>query len=228
MRIFIAVVFATLGVWLALGAPNASAAGSSLGESRWSAEVGTWVGSGSSDRSIAVRRHTGANTAWRLAVYASVFSFDGDGTYLETGSPDAPVARFEDYHDYVFTLQWMHFATIRDGLAVTLGVGPFYENRVDAYRYTHDAGLPTYYEDESRAQIDLYGLELGLGTEWFFSRRFSLGGLVGLRAGLGTRTDTDIHRDRIGAGYTIEEIGVESDMASLETMNGRILLSIYF
>lgn len=228
MRIAAAILFAVLGVLSLWIAPSAIAAGSALGESKWSLEVGTWLGSGSYDGSIAVRRHTGANTAWRFAIDAYASGYDGDGTEVVTGLPDGDVVRWSDYHDYAFSLQWMHYASIRDGLAVTFGVGPFYETYVQASRDSYNAGQPSFLEWESRESRDLYGLDFGLGLEWFFSRRFSLGGQVGLRAGLGTSTVTSIARQDIGVDYTIDQTTIESDLARLDTSNGRILLSIYF
>jgi len=228
MRIRTAVVLAALGLALALIAPQVAAADTALGESKWSLEIGTWLGSGSGDAAIAIRRHTGANTAWRFGIEADVSSLDGDGTRTETGLADQDALYFSDHHDYVLSLQWMHFAAVRDNLTATFGFGAFYSNYLSSYRQTYAVGQPSFYEYEDHDGQVTYGLDLGLGVEWFFSRRFSLGGQVGLRAGLGTDTATTIYREGTGATYEIRETTIESDITRVETSGGKILLSAYF
>lgn len=228
MRIRTAAVLAALGFCLALTAPPAAAADAALGQSKWSLEVGTDLGNGYTDYTIGVRRHSGAGSAWRFGIEASFDNLDGDGKRIETGAADAPVARFSDYHDWVATLHWMRFAPLRDDLAATFGVGAFYEDYREASRSTSNVGLPSFYEYESTYGTTGYGLDLTLGAEWFFSRRFSLGGQVGLRAGLGTSSSTYIIRDGAGATFDHIESTIEGDVTTVRTSGGKILLSAYF
>lgn len=228
MRIRTAVVLAALGFCLALIAPPAAAADTALGESKWSLEVGTDLGIDYADYTVGIRRHSGAGSAWRVGVEASFDNSDGDGKRTETGSADLPMARFEDYHDWVATLHWMRFAAVRDNLAATFGVGAFYEDYRSSSRSTTAPGTPSFYERENLYASSTYGLDLTLGAEWFFSRRLSLGGQAGLRAGLGSLTQTSIYRDMVGANVYEDRTEVESDLTTLRTSGGRILLSVYF
>lgn len=228
MRIRTAVVLAALGFCLAIIAPPAAAADTALGESKWSMEVGTWLGSGDGDAAIGIRRHMGASTAWRLGIEVDFSDLNGDGTRSETGTADLEATYFSDYHDNVFTLHWMHFASVRDNLAATLGIGAFYEDYLSSQRSGTGEGQPSFTQYEYRDTQVTYGLDLGVGVEWFFSRRFALGGQVGLRAGLGTGTSTDISRRGTGPTYDKTETTIESDITRVETSGGKILLSAYF
>jgi len=229
MRTWIAGIVVALGLCLALVAPQAARADTALGESSWSLEFGTDLGSGSGDYTIAIRRHSSASTAWRFGVEAQVSKSDGDGSVTETGEPSIGISRFYQDSDVAFTVHWMRFAQVRDNVTATFAVGAVFQRGRYVDRYDYASFGPPIDQSEYRTIYSRYGADLRLGVEWFFSRRMSLGGAVGLRAMLGTDTSVSISRNNLGdpTYYKIES-ETETDTRDLDTLPGLIYLTAYF
>ncbi len=177
---------------------------------------------------FAVRRHSGPSSAFRFGVDANLTDNDGDGTQTQTGSPDSDADQDNYYANYAFSIQWMRFASIRDNVTATFGVGPVVTMYRQGQRQELNAGLPAFSGYEYSTRETLYGLDLRLGAEWFFNSRVSLGGQGGLRATTGTTKYRNISRSGTGVTYSKTETDIESDATRITTGNTRILLSVYF
>ena len=96
------------------------------------------------------------------------------------------------------------------------------------FRQEFGIGLPSYQSNESWNQETLYGLDLGLGVEWFFNPRLSLGGQSGLRATTGTGNSVQVFRNGTRPTYSKQEISIDSDVTEISTTTARIQLTAYF
>jgi hypothetical protein len=215
-------------ICLESGAPRPAAADTALGTSTWSLELATDLGAGANDASFAVRRHSGASSALRLKIEVSDYEFDGDGTRSTTGSPDGAADQSSQSSTYAFSVQWMRFATIRDNVTATFALGPTARWTNGHYAQTFDGGLPTFSGYEYSEKTTSFGLDLGLGIEWFLNRRISLGGQSGLRATAGTSKVVNISRSGTGATYQKTETNVDGDITQVTTATTRIQLTAYF
>jgi hypothetical protein len=224
----IRVAATALGLLLVFGAPRDAAADTALGESNWSLEIGTDLSAGSDDASIAIRRHMGAGSAWRFGIGVSADKRSGDGVRTETGQPDEAGERFDDYSSYSFTVQWMRFGSIRDNLTAVFAIGPVFERSNSSYSENYDIGTPGYSGYEYGDSRTEFGVDLGLGMEWFFTRRLSLGGQASLRATTGTTDVVQISRSGTGGTYDKTEIQFELDTTEVDASAGRIKLTAYF
>ncbi|HSQ59358.1 MAG TPA: hypothetical protein VLT84_02825 [Acidobacteriota bacterium] len=222
------VAVAAIGLWFAVAAPPNAAADTALGESMWSLEIGTDLGAGSSDGSIAIRRHMGASSAWRFGIDLDFDKRDGDGVLTDTGSPDEDVELFQENIFYAVSFQWMRFAAVRDNLTATFAIGPVLQRRRQIYGESQDVGLPSFQSYEVRQSSTEYGVDLGLGIEWFFTRRLSLGGQAGIRATTGTADVVQIQRFGNAGTYNKTELNYELDTTGIEASTGRIKLTGYF
>lgn len=198
-----------------------------LGTSKWSLELGTDVGS-FDEFVFAVRRHSGANTAFRFALETNVNHIDGDGTVVETGTPDEDVATLVDIRTLGLAVHWMRFAQVREGLSATFATGPSIRQARGTVRTGQGYGTASFSEGESRQEELAFGWEFLLGADWFFSPRFSLGGSTGLRAEIGSLDVTQIARSGAGATYSVREAELETDVARVSLRPARIQLSAYF
>ena len=205
--------------------PRRAAAATALGTSTWSVEIGTNLGAGNTDGSFAIRKHSSASTAFRFGIEVDLDNTDGNGTITDTGSPDVNLEQNFDFNSTALSIQWMHFAPIRDNVTATFAVGPVVEITRQSQRSTEGTrGQPGFDEDEFRFSSMTFGLDLGLGVEWFFSRRLSLGGQTGLRAVTGSGNEVDI--DRSNTSKT--ETDLEVDVTEVNVGTARIQLTGYF
>ena len=221
-------VLGLLALGLALGAARPVGADAALGTSAWSLEIGTNVGSGDQDASFAIRRHSGASSAIRFGIEVDVEKFDGDGIRTTTGSPDEDVQQKADGTDIALSIQWMRFAPIRNNVAATFALGPVVQMERSAFRQSVGIGTPSFSDFEARQSSRMFGLDLGLGAEWFFNPRFSLGGQAGIRALMGTDNQISIQRTGTGPTYAKTETDVDVDRAEISTERARIQLTAYF
>jgi hypothetical protein len=199
-----------------------------LGTSRWSLELGTDLGSTSSFE-FAVRRHSGGSTAFRLGISANSNHRDGDGRAVGYFTPaDESATSFRDFHDVNVSLEWMHFATVRQNVSAVFATGPSVQLYRSYYRQGFGAGLSTFQEQEQRNDETLFGWEVALGAEWHFTSRLSLGGVAGAQAHIGTSHDIQIQRSGTGVTYNRDELTIKSDVTRMETNPARIYLSAYF
>lgn len=218
---------ALLALSLLSSPPRAVAAETALGTSAWSLEIGTDLGTGNSGASIAIRRHSGASSAFRFGIDANVDKLDGDGTRTQTGSADEDVNQDNQNNNVALSIQWMRFAPIRSHVTATCAVGPVVTMNRNFFRQ-EEAGLPGFTGFEVSSRSTQFGLDLGLGVEWFFNSRFSLGGQAGLRATTGTNKQVFIDRSGTGATYSVTETQIDSDVTDISTANTRIHLTAYF
>lgn len=215
---------ALLALCLISAAPRAAGAATALGESTWSVEIGTDLGAASTDGSFAIRRHSSASTAFRFAVEVDLEEIDGDGTRIDTGSPDVEVELAQTFSSAAFSIQWMHFAPIRDNVTATFAVGPVVETQRQMFRQGEELGTPGFDGNEGRFSSTTYGVDLGLGMEWFFTRRLSLGGQTGLRVTTGSGKSVQIDRSATSKTETI----IETDDSEIEVGTARLHLTAYF
>lgn len=210
---------------LVSSAPHRAAAATALGTSTWSLEIGTDLGAGNTDGSFAIRKHSSASSAFRFAIEVDMGETEGTGTITDTGSPDLDVEQNFKSHSIGLLIQWMHFAPIRDNVTATFAVGPVVEFERSSTRSTDGIrGQPGFDEDEFRFNSTAFGVDLGLGVEWFFSRRLSLGGQTGLRAVTGSGNQVDI--DRSNTSKT--ETALDVDVTEVSVGTARIQLTGYF
>jgi hypothetical protein len=217
-----------LALCVVSSAPQMAAADTALGTSAWSLEIGTDVGTGDNDVSFAIRRHSGESSAFRFGIEVNMEEFDGDGTRTTTGSPDQDVEQNSDGSLYALSIQWMHFAPIRNNVSATFAVGPVVQMQRQSFRQGTAVGLPAYNSFEFSQKSTTFGLDLGLGVEWFFNRRVSLGGQTGLRAVTGSSDQVTITRSGTGLTYSKTEVDIDSDVMEITTGTGRIQLTAYF
>ncbi|HKQ20289.1 MAG TPA: hypothetical protein VJW75_11140, partial [Candidatus Eisenbacteria bacterium] len=146
---------------LVSGAPPGTAAATALGTSTWSLEIGTDLGSGDTDGSFAIRKHSSASSAFRFGIEADLGDSDGSGTITDTGSPDLMVEQTFESHSIDLMVQWMHFAPIRENVTATFAVGPVVELTRQSQRFTEGtSGQPGFDEDEFRFSSTAFGLDL--------------------------------------------------------------------
>lgn len=217
-----------LALTLASSAPRTAAAETALGSSTWSLEIGTDLGAGDTDGSFAVRKHSSASSAFRFGIEYDLSKTEGDGLRTVTGSPDEDASQMFEFTNAAFSIQWMRFATVRDNVTATFAVGPVVEIERGTQRDGRGMGLPSFQEFEFRSSSTAFGLDLGLGVEWFFNPRFSLGGQTGLRAVTGSGNQVQILRTGTAGTYSKTEIALDVDVTELNVGTARIQLTGYF
>jgi hypothetical protein len=217
-----------LALALASSPSWSAAAETALGTSTWSLEIGTDLGAGGQDGSFAIRKHSGTSSAFRFGIEVDLDRSEGDGVQTATGSPDEDVAQFFEFTNTALTIQWMRFAPIRDNVTATFAVGPVVEIQRGTQRSGESMGLPSFDEFEFRTSSTAFGLDLGLGVEWFFNRRFSLGGQSGLRFVTGSGDQVDIDRSGTAGTYSKTETALDVDVTELSVGTARIQLTGYF
>jgi hypothetical protein len=228
MRTLHTMAIGLLAVGLSFGSARTAAAETALGTSAWSLEIGTDVGTGDNDVSFAIRHHHGASSAFRFGVEVDVAKFDGEGTRTSTGVSDVGVEQYSDGYDYALSLQWMRFAPIRNNVAATFALGPMVRMQRSSFSQSTGIGLPSFSNFAAGQRSTTFGLDLGLGVEWFFNPRFSLGGQTGIRALTGSGHQVSIQRSGFGPTYSKTETDVEVDETEITTGTGRIQLTGYF
>lgn len=218
---WVAVVLAAM----VMGAAGAYAQDTALGTSSWSLEFGTSLGaSGDEFSEIALRRHLSERSALRIGLGGNVNGSEGDGTETQTPNPTIDVMRINTFYNYQVSLQWVHYAAVMDRVAAQFGIGPVLEVFRNHNRNTEQFGLPGFNESEFRSDEMLYGLDLSLGVDWFFTRRLSLGGRASLQAMMGTRHEVNMFRTSSSRNTN----QVEQDRLDVRTGGGNIYLTGYF
>jgi hypothetical protein len=229
MRPLLATTAVTLlTICVVSSAPRTAAAATALGKSAWSVELGTVLGQ-NNEASIAIRHHSSASSALRLGLEFEAGKVSTNkGTTFQTGVPDLGASVWNSFVSNAISIQWMRFAPIRDNVTATFAVGPVLQISRSALRNEDGAGDPSFSGLETSTQTNLYGLDLGLGVEWFFNGRLSLGASTGLRALIGTAKSANISRLGTGLTYTKREINLDSDVTQVNTGTGKIQLTGYF
>jgi len=214
-----------LALCLVSSGPPGAAAATALGTATWSLEIGTDVGAGNTDGSFAIRKHSSASSAFRLGMEVDLNNSDGDGTRTDTGSPDVGAGQISEFNSTDLSIQWMHFAPIRDNVTATFAVGPVVGFTRQFQRIRQGtSGQPGFQEVEVLFHSTTFGLDLGLGVEWFFNRRVSLGGRTGLRAVTGSGNQVTVIR----SPPSKTEIDIDVDETELSVGTARIQLTGYF
>lgn len=225
MRRNATVAVVLLALCLVSSGPPGAVAATALGTSAWSLEVGTNIGAADQDGSFAIRKHSSASSAFRLGVEVDLNDSDGNGARTDTGSPDVDVEQTLQSSSTNLSVQWMHFAAIRNSVTATFAVGPVVGFTRQSFRTRQGtSGQPGYSEVEFLFSSTTFGVDLDLGVEWFFNRRFSLGGRTGLRAMTGPGSQRTIVRSP--ASKT--EIDLDVDDTELSVGTARIQLTGYF
>jgi hypothetical protein len=218
---WVAVVLAAM----VMGAAGAYAQDTALETSSWSLELGSNLGFDDDfTTTIAIRRHLSPSSALRIGLGGTFSRSEGDGTQTATPSPTSDTDRLQEFYFYQASLQWIHYATVSDGVAAQFGLGPVMEVTKSYSRSSQQIGLPGFSESEFRSSSTLYGLAFSLGVEWFFTRRLSLGARASLQAMTGTRDE--VNNYRTAASRTESEI--EMDATSVRTQASHIFLTGYF
>jgi hypothetical protein len=217
-----------LALTLVSGAPRIAAAETALGTSTWSLEIGTDLGTGDQDGSFAIRKHSGSSSAFRFGIEVDLGKSEGEGTRTDTGSPDEDVTQSFEFTNTAFSIQYMRFASIRENVTATFAVGPVVEFERGTQRIEQRVGLPSFDGFEFRTSSTAFGLDLGLGVEWFFNPRFSLGGQSGLRFVTGSGDQVDIDRSGTAGTYSKTETALDVDVTELSVGTARIQLTGYF
>lgn len=225
--LFRTTVVALLALCAVSAVPRTASADPGLGTSKWSLEFGTILGSGSNG-ALAIRCHSGASSAFRLGIAVNTNGFDGDGKNTITGSPDIKVTQFSESYQYALTLHWMRFAPIMNNVTGTFAVGPVVQRNGFSSRQGSNAGLPAFSEGEFGQKSTLYGLDLGLGAEWFFNHRFSLGAETGVRGLIGNSKTVQIQRSGTGPTYGKGETDIDADASQITAGDVKIRLTGYF
>ena len=228
MRTQVAIAAMAVSALLATSSsPRTAMADTALGTSAWSLEIGTDIGTGGDDVSIAIRRHSGASSAFRLGMELFGQKSDGEGKNVVTGSPDQDATLVQEFYSAALLVQWMHFAPIVNNVTATFAVGPVLEIVGQSFRFGQGAGTPGFNESESWQRTTAYGLDLALGVEWFFTRRVSLGGVAAIRGTIGSGSQVQIGRSGTGPTYTTGERNLDLDISRVDT-GSRIQLVGYF
>lgn len=217
-----------LALSLVFGSSRPAAAETALGTSTWSLEIGTDVGGGDSDGSFAIRKHSGSSSAFRFGVEFDMDKSEGDGTRTQTGQPDFDAAQTFEFTNTDISIQWMRFAPIRDNVTVTFAVGPVLDLQRGTQLSEQSIGTPSFQGNEFRSSSTMFGVDLNLGVEWFFTRRFSLGGRSGLRAVTGSGNEVIIFRSGTGVTYSKTETAFDVDRTDIRVGDARIHLTGYF
>lgn len=217
-----------LALSLVFSVPRPAAAETALGTSTWSLEIGTDVGGGDNDGSFAIRKHSGNSSAFRFGLEMDVDKVDGDGTRTETGQPDEDATQVQEFTNAAVSIQWMRFAPIRDNVTATFALGPVLQVQRSNQRFEQGLGTAGFQGNEFRSSSTMFGVDLNLGVEWFFNRRFSLGGRSGLRAVTGSGNEVQIFRSGTGVTYDKTEVALDTDRTDITIGDARIHLTGYF
>ena len=129
--------------------------------------------------------------------------------------------RINTFYNYQVSLQWVHYAAVMDRVAAQFGIGPVLEVSRSHSRNTEQFGLPGFNESEFRSDETLYGLDLSLGVDWFFTRRLSLGGRASLQAMMGTRHEMNMFRTSSSRNTN----QIEQDRVDVRSGGGNIYLT---
>jgi len=194
-----------------------------LGTSSWSLELGTGLGD-ENTLLIGVRKHMSERSAIRFALGGTLDQAEGDGDFSSPTTPSALTDRTQQFHFYEASIQWVRYASLFEDVAAQLGIGPIVQGSRSYTRGASSIGLPTFSESENRFSRFESGVIVSLGLEWFFTRRFSLGGRAALRALIGNRDEVNVFRDSSGK----HESEIEMDSKRIETRGSDILLTGYF
>lgn len=212
--------------------PSALAANgpAALTPGAWSVELGIDIDESTDPAgAVALKRNLGERSALRIGVGLGIFDTDLEGDHESTFFPTTgDVEQKSTTSNWALFLHYVRYGMISDRVATQFAFGPTVQILRSASRSSNDIGTPGFQESEFSNEQKLYGLELLLGVEWFFVPRFSLGGQAGLRGLTGDAEQTQIFRVGQGAGYDFDQTETSGDVARLETITSRIVLTGYF
>lgn len=221
------VVLALILVAPAVQAANGETA---LGPGVWSVELGLDFDDSSDPAgAISLKRHLSETAALRIGIGVQVDDRDLEGEE-EDSSPVSTedVAQRVTSSQYAFFLHYVRYGMLSDRVATQFSFGPVIQTSRFSQRQSSEEGTPGFSETEFWQKEMAYGLELGLGVEWFFNRRFSLGGQAMVRGVVGDMDQVQIFRSGTGPTYAFDKTELSGDITGLETSASRIVLTGYF
>lgn len=219
-----------LALVLAAPAVHAANGDTAMGPGVWSVELGLDIDDSSDPAgAISLKRHLSEKTALRIGIGVDVSDQDLEGVN-EDSSPVSTedVTQSFSSNQYALFLHYVCYGMLSDRVATQFSFGPVIENSSFNQRQGSEAGTPGFFESEFSQKETAYGLEIGLGVEWFFNRRFSLGGQARLRGLLGDMDTVQIQRSGTGPTYAYDKTELSGDVTRLETSASRIVLTGYF
>jgi hypothetical protein len=217
---------------LVLAAPAAHAANgdTALGPGVWSVELGLDFDDMSDPAgAISLKRHMSETAALRIGIGVQVQDQDLEGEE-EDSSPVSieDVAQRFSSSQYAIFLHYVRYGMLSDRVATQFSFGPVIETSRFNQRQSREEGTPGFSGSEFWQKEKAYGLEIGLGVEWFFNRRFSLGGQAMVRGLVGDMDQVQIFRSGTGPTYAFDKTELSGDVTRLETSASRIVLTGYF
>ena len=219
-----------LALLVAAPAVHAANGDTALGPGVWSVELGLDIDSSTDPAgAISLKRNMSENAALRIGVGAQVNEQDLEGD-VESTSPVSSVDRAQrlSQEQYSLFLHYVRYGMLSDRVATQFSYGPVIQTSAVNSRLSTSEGTPSFSESEIWQKEMAYGLEIGLGVEWFFNRRFSVGGQARLRGLLGDVDQVQITRSGTGPTFAYNRIELNGDSTRLETNASRIVLTGYF
>jgi hypothetical protein len=219
-----------LALVLAAPAVHAANGDTALGPGVWSVELGLDFDDASDPAgAISLKRHLSETAALRIGIGVQAQDQDLEGEE-EDSSPvsTADVAQRSSSSQYALFLHYVRYGMLSDRVATQFSFGPVIETSRFSQRVSFEEGTPGFSESEFWQKQMTYGLEIGLGVEWFFNRRFSLGGQAMVRGLLGDMDQVQIQRSGFGPTFAYDKTELSGDVTRLETSASRIVLTGYF
>jgi hypothetical protein len=219
-----------LALLVAAPAVHAANGDTVLGPGVWSVELGLDIDSSTDPAgAISLKRNMSEKAALRIGFGAQVVKADLEGD-IEDSSPvlseDRTQVRLSD--QYSLFLHYVRYGMLSDRLATQFSLGPVIQTTRFTQRDNAGEGTAAFAESEFWQKEMAYGLEIGLGVEWFFNRRFSVGGQARLRGLVGDMDQVQISRSGTGPTYAFNKTELSGDVTRLETNASRIVLTGYF
>jgi hypothetical protein len=222
-------ILVVLAMFLTAPVARAANGDTPLGPGVWSVELGLSIDDSFDQGTISLKRHMSEKTAFRIGVGAQFNEIDAEGDLLDTTPPSSgDAAQYVSSGVYSAFLHYVRYGMVSDRVATLFSLGPVYQTFRSTQRQSFDVGTPSFQEFENAQEQELYGLEIGLGVEWFFTRRLSLGGEARLRGLIGDSESRQISRSGTGPTYNRESLEFSGDVKRLETSASRIVLTGYF
>jgi hypothetical protein len=229
LRMGFFVLLATLAIASAVPIAHAANGPSALQPGAWSVELALDIDDSNDPfGAVAFKRNMGERSALRIGVGSIFNADDQEGTAVLGPGLTSDFENWSQVNGWAVFLHYVRYGAISERVATQLGVGPVIQVQRISTRNSFDVGTPSFQEGETTQELKLYGLEVMLGVEWFFTSRFSLGGQAGLRASTGDTETHQVLRTGDGPTYAITRTDRSGDTTRIETNPSRIVLTGYF
>ena len=207
--------------------------GTTLGPRVWGLEFEFEPQDFRGSATLAAKRHFTTQTALRAGVVLVYSENTGSGKNVTTSPTSSVVDRtpntYNQSRSAEFFTHLVHYVLVRDHLGVFYEVGPFIEFSDDRADLDVMRADSSGYHLARDVQGWNWGVQGGLGFEWFFRGRLSLGARWGAAASYGNGWTENRSRDYSSGGIlTSTSVGrTDSRNADVRTTPTVLILTAY-